>query len=317
MAEKNKILILGSLAYDHEMKYNGLFKDLILPDTYNISITTGKKNVYFGGCAGNIAYNLRLLGQEVTVITVAGKDFGEYRQWLASCGVDLTGVYQSEKFYTASATICTDNEQNQITFFDPGAMYEVDTTQTVKTLDYGSIAWAIISPENPKRMMKYAYECKELKIPFIFDPGQVIPMLDNEELLWGVKNADIFIVNGHEAKMLNTRLGLTSDLIAKMSQVYIETHGEKGSTIMGKNGVFYIRAVQPSKTIDPTGCGDAFRAGLLAGLREGKSMERCGQAGALLATYSIENEGTQQHKFTMEEFSTRLENNFGSRWEEQ
>lgn len=316
MAEKNKILVLGSLAYDHEMKYGGLFKDIIVPNNYNIAITAKTKNVYFGGCAGNISYNLRLLQQQPVIMTVTGKDFNEYKQWLTGCGVDINSVYQSEKFFTASAIICTDDEQNQMTIFNPGAMYEVDTTQTLKTMEYGSIAWAIISPEFPKRMMKFAQECKELGIPFVFDPGQVLPGLSNEELMWGIKNSNVFIVNDYESAMLNKRLGLTPELIAEMCPIYVETHGDKGSTIMGKEGVFYIRAVQPSKIVDPTGCGDAYRAGFLAGLVQGKNLERCGQAGALCATYSIENEGTQLHKYTLEEFSKRLEDNFGSRFEE-
>lgn len=316
MAEKNKILVLGSIAYDHVMHFEGVFRDLIVPNNYNIAITAKTKNIYFGGCAGNISYNLRLLGQDVNIVTVTGKDFGEYKQWLTGNGIDCNAVYMSDKYLTASANIVTDNEQNQITIFNPGAMAEVKTTQTIKTLDYGSLAWAIISPEQPERMMVFARECKELQIPYVFDPGQVLTMLKDEDIMWGIKNASVFIINDYETALLNKKMGLNEELIGRMVPTFIQTHGEKGSTVKSPTGMSYIRSVQPSKITDPTGCGDAYRAGILAGLKEGKKIEKCCQAGALMATYSLEAEGTQTHKFTLEEFSTRLENNFGERWEE-
>ena len=313
MADKNKILLLGSIAYDHVMKFDGVFKDIIVPNNYNIAITAKTKNIFFGGCAGNIAYSLHLLGQQPSIVTVAGRDFGEYKQWMISNGIEVTNVYASEKLLTATAIIVTDDDQNQITVFNPGAMYEVKTTQSVKLMSYGEVAWAIISPENPERMMVFAHECKELKIPFIFDPGQVLPALRDEDIMWGIKNADVFIINDYESALLTKKLGFTDELIGKMVPTYIQTHGEKGSTVKSPTGMSYIRAVQPAKITDPTGCGDAYRAGLLAGLREGKRIEKCCQAGALMATYVLESEGTQNHKCTLDEFSTRLENNFGER----
>ena len=183
-------------------------------------------------------------------------------------------------------------------------------------MDYHNLAWAIIAPENPERMISLAKECKELKIPFIFDPGQVLPMLNAEDILWCIKNADIFIINDYESALLKKKIGMDEETIAKAVPTFIQTHAEKGCTVKSPAGMSYIRAVQPSVITDPTGCGDAFRAGLLAGLVAGKKIEKCCQAGALLATYILESEGTQNHKFSIEEFSVRMENNFGERWEE-
>ncbi len=312
MAEKNKILVVGSIAYDNVMQFDGYFKDIMVPGHYSCAVTASNRVVSYGGCGANISYNLKVLGESPILLTVAGNDFTQYKEWFTSVGIDTSAIYLSEKFLTASAFICTDKEDNQITLFDGGAMSALATTQGVKSLNYSDIAYTIIAPDNPDRMIRVARECKELEIPFVFDPAQEISFIKNQDLVWAVNNCNVLIVNDYEADLLAKVLHTDKTRLGAMVPVYIETHGAKGSTIMSrKEGTFYIRSVQPSKMVDPTGCGDAFRAGVLMGLKRNLPIQKAGQAGALLAAYNLENPGTQTHKFTMDEFNKRFEDNFG------
>jgi adenosine kinase len=312
MADKTKILVIGSLAYDNVMKFDGLFKDLTIPGQYNMAITTKGRTISFGGCGGNIAYSLNLLQEDPVLMTVAGNDFEQYKGWLISKGLDLSSVYISDKYLTAAAFIVTDKDENQITMFDSGALGQVKTSQNVKMTNYGAMALAVISPDNPEKMIAAAKECKDLGIPFLFAPAQVTPYIKVPDLNWAITNAGVVVVNDYEAEMAARLLGTAKTALPMMAQCYVETHGSKGCSVMSKaEGTFYVRSVQPSKLVDPTGCGDAFIAGLAGGLRRKLPIQKCCQAGALLSTYNLEQQGTQTHTFTLDEFNQRFENNFG------
>lgn len=307
---KKNILVVGSIAYDHVMHFDGDFKDVMMPNHYSLAVTATNRIVSYGGCGGNIAYNLKLLGESPLMIGVAGNDFERYKKRFFNLKIDASNVIETENHLTSAAFICTDNQENQITFFDAGAM-AVSDTPSLKTLDYKKIGYAIIAPDNPVRMMKTARECSELGIPFIFDPAQEIPFLKEKDMVWAINKCNLLVVNDYEADLLAKKLHLTKPELQATPENYIETHGPKGCTIISKKmGTHYVRAVQPSKIVDPTGCGDAFRAGVLMGLRRGLPIEKAGRAGALIATYNLENAGTQTHIFTQDEFNKRFEDNF-------
>jgi adenosine kinase len=311
--QKKKILVIGSLAYDHVMHFDGDFKDVMLPNHYSLAVTATNRMVSYGGCGGNIAYNLKLLGQSPVLAGSAGNDFGRYRERLEKLGIDAVNVVETEKLLTAAAFICTDNMENQITFFDAGAMGIPDAPD-LKTLKYDEFGFAIVSPDNPVRMMKIARQCAELGIPFVFDPAQQIPTIKAKDLMWAVTNCNLLILNDYEADLLAKKLRITRPELQRAAENYIETHGPKGFTLISrKEGTHYVRAVQPAQIIDPTGCGDAFRAGVLMGLNNGLPIEKAGRAGALIATYNLEHAGTQTHTFTMEEFNRRFEENFNEK----
>ncbi len=312
MAEKNKILVVGSLAYDNVMRFDGFFKDVCIPGQYSIALTTNGRTVSFGGCGGNISYSLRLMQEDPVLMTVAGSDFDQYKGWLVSKGIDLSAVYVSDKYLTAAAFISTDKDENQITMFDSGALGSVKTTQSVKSANYEAMALGIITPDNPERMIVAAKECKELGIPFIFAPAQVTPYIKPADLNWAITNAAATVMNDYEAELIAKIIGTAKSALPMLAQCYVETHGAKGCSIMSKTeGTFYVKSIQPSKAVDPTGCGDAFIAGLASGLRRSLPIQKSCQAGALLSTYNLEKPGTQTHTFTLDEFKTRFENNFG------
>lgn len=312
MADKGKILIVGSLAYDHVMQYRGLIKDVLIAGNYNMSLTADSREVYYGGCAGNIAYSLSLLGEKPLIFTSAGKDFKEYKNWLTDKGIDTSAVIESDKYLTASAFILTDREQNQITLFEPGAMSALSKKHSLLNLPDKNISYAIIAPDKPERMYRSANECRDLKIPYIFDPGQQINIFSKADILKSVKNAEVLIANEYESNLLMKKLNCTPEEIAELARIYIETHGERGCIVKDGKNEFIVKAVTPSRLIDPTGCGDAFRSGLLAGLSRGCKIKKAVQMGTLLATYSIEQSGTQSHFFTYSEFACRFRNIFGS-----
>lgn len=312
MTGKNKILVVGSLAYDHVMQYDGYFKNAMIPGHYNLVVTASNRAVFYGGCSGNIAYSLKLLNENPVIMTVAGSDFGEYKDWLTKKGIDTSAVFESDRHLTASAFIVTDKLENQIVIFDPGAMNSTIPNQTLRNINFDEIAWAIIAPDEPERMYKLAKECKELDIPFIFDPAQQLPMIDDQKLAEIVQLAEILIVNKYESDLLINKLGINKDRLAQMVPIYVETRGAEGCSINAKGEVHIINAVRPMQMLDPTGCGDAFRAGVLMGLRNNIGIVESAKIGSLMATYSIENFGTQAHSFTMEEFKQRYFESFGA-----
>lgn len=312
-------MVVGSLAYDHVMQYDGVFEDSIVPGNFNMSFTVSSRALFYGGCAGNIAYTLRLFDEHPVIMTVVGGDFEKYEQRLIENGVDVSAVYKSDRHLTASAFIATDKEQNQLTVFDPGAMLASLKYQIADKVSHGTVSRAIIAPDTPDRMTTLADECRSLGIPYIFDPGQQLGVYENDALLVTAKHADILIVNEYESGLMSKKLDISRERLAGMTPVFIETHGANGSyikeTFLGSAGEetreHHVNAVTADHVIDPTGCGDAFRAGILAGLNRGYDIAKSARIGSLSATYSIEQFGTQGHFFTHDEFAYRFQKCFG------
>jgi len=330
MANTKKILVSGSWAYDYLMQYDGILQNTILTeklDHLSAGFTVFKKSIHFGGCAGNIAYNLKLFGNDPLVVGLIGSDFGNYADWLKKNGIDDSTLTLLPNTFTASAYILTDREQNQIQIFHGGAMLAEPESVSMKNYDSIDVDWVIISPDDARRMPRLARECKELGFKYIFDPSQQISNIDEKFLREAVEGAEILIVNEYEADLLTKRLSVSREGLTEMVPTFIETRGEKGSLVVSRGGknrflsrdknvrsegeTFFIPAVRPVKIVEPTGCGDAYRAGLLYGLSQGFGIEKSCQIGALTATYVIETPGTQDHSFTLREFKKRFEENFG------
>ncbi len=304
------ITVTGSLAFDHIMDFPGKFSDHIMPDKIhklNLSfyLETFKKQK--GGTAGNIAYNLSLFEIPVGILGVAGSDFNEYHDFLKTAGIDTSGIKIIEDETTASAFIMTDLADNQIAGFYPGAIKNADSL-SLKNLNYQP-SYTVIAPDNPEAMVKFAKECQELRFPFMFDPGMQLPRLTDDQLQNGIKGADILIGNDYEMELIRQRIK-DQNLLGSV-KVIITTLGEKGSTIQTKDQTLQIPAAKPDQVLDPTGAGDAFRAGFLAGYSKGLDLKICGQMGSVAACYAIEKYGTTNHTFTLQEFSERFEQNFG------
>lgn len=314
MLLNSKILIAGSLAYDHVMNYDGYFKNMLMPDkldSLSVTFTTTTKTVHFGGCGGNIAYTLKLLKGNPLLVGVAGKDFEEYGQWLKKQQIDDTGIVISPDFYTACAYILTDRSLNQITIFQVGAMASLPFAINLADYHPEEIAWAMVAPDDTVRMMRLAQQCKHAGIPYFFDPAQQIGNLKAEELEQGIGDATVLIVNDYEAELLTKKMGKSRRQLSAMVPNYIETHGENGSSVKTPAGEFFVRAVRSASIVDPTGCGDAFRGGVLAGLQMGFLLEKACKLGTLAATYNLEHKGTQGHAFTLAAFKKRYEDSFG------
>jgi adenosine kinase len=304
-------LICGSMAYDNIMVFPGRFKEHILPDQLhilNVAFLVPEMRKELGGCAGNIAYNLRLLGGEPLIMATVGRDFGAYRERLAEQALDERFVTQVDETLTAQAYITTDLDDNQITAFHPGAM---DHSHLNRVPADAGIKIGMISPDGRQGMVEHAAQFAEAGIPFIFDPGQGLPMFDGEELQKFVGQATWVAVNDYEGKLLSERTGWTLEEIAAQVEALIVTRGGSGSTIFSNGDRLEIPVVKPKDVLDPTGCGDAYRAGLLFGITRGLSWEDTGQLASLLGSEKIAHRGTQNHQFTREELAGRFEAAFG------
>jgi adenosine kinase len=262
----------------------------------------------FGGCAGNIAYNLQLLGGAPLAMATVGQDFGPYAQWMDTCGIDRRHVTTVDNTFTAQAFITTDLDDNQITAFHPGAM---GFSHRNRVHDSEQVSLGIISPDGREGMIEHAAQFAEAGIPFIFDPGQGLPMFDGEELLRFIDQADWLAVNDYEWQMVRERTGLTAEELTRRLQALIITRGGKGSVIHTADGEIRIPAARPAAVKDPTGCGDAYRAGLIYGLNHGLDWETTGRIASLMGAIKIEHFGTQKHRFTMDEFRARFREEFG------
>lgn len=305
-------LICGSLAYDTIMVFHDHFKNHILPEQVhilNVSFLVPELRREYGGCAGNIAYNLKLLGGDPVTMAAVGKDFQPYAQWMAYNGLSQAFIKVVDTTYTAQAYITTDMDDNQITAFHPGAMSfsHLNHVQDAKGIDIG-----IVSPDGKDGMVQHAKEFVEANIPFIFDPGQGMPMFNGEELLAFVDQADWITLNDYEAKLMQERTGLSAEELAKKVRALIITRGGNGSLIYAEGKIIEIPAAKPKAVLDPTGCGDAYRAGLLFGLSEGLDWETTGRIASLIGAIKIETAGTQNHSFTLAEFKDRYRENFGT-----
>jgi adenosine kinase len=304
-------LICGSMAYDTVMMFEGRFRDHILPDklhVLNVAFLTPAMRRNFGGCAGNIAYNLKLLGGEGLIMATVGHDFGPYAEWLDRCGLPRTHVRTVESEFTAQAYITTDLDNNQITAFHPGAM---NHSHLNRVSDSKGVKLGIIAPDGRDGMLAHAEQFAAAGLPFIFDPGQGLPMFGGEDLRAFIERAAWVAVNDYEGSLLSERTGWSLEQVAARVRALIVTRGAEGSWIFSDGKRLEIPVAKAANIADPTGCGDAYRAGLLYGLERGLDWPTTGRIAALLASIKIEQHGTQQHRVTLEQFQQRFRADFG------
>ncbi|SFF37862.1 adenosine kinase [Fontimonas thermophila] len=302
-------LICGSLAYDTIMVFPGRFKNEILPDKVhilNVAFLVPQLRREFGGTAGNIAYNLRLLGAEVLPMGTVGEDFDRYAEWLDRLGISRQYIKTIPGTYTAQAYITTDLDDNQITAFHPGAMNHAHT-QDIPT---AGIRIGSVSPDGREGMIKHARQFAQAGIPFLFDPGQGLPMFTGDELKTFIEQASYVAVNDYESELLMERTGWSLKQIAARVEALIVTRGAKGSQIYANGKVYDIPCARADSLTDPTGCGDAYRGGLLYGMLQGMDWETTGRIAALMGAYNIERPGTQNHRFHIDEFRERFRREF-------
>jgi adenosine kinase len=303
--------ICGSFAFDTIMVFQDKFANHILPEQVhilNVSFQVPEMRREFGGCAGNIAYNLKLLGGDALPVGTVGRDFTAYEAWLNRCEIDCRYVVEIPDSYTAQAFIITDLADNQITAFHPGAM---NFSHQNSLLEIPNITIGMISPDGRDGMIIHAKEFAQMGVSFFFDPGQGTILFSGEELNTFIDQATWMTVNDYEWKLIQERTGLSVEEAAKKLQALIITKGGDGSLIYHDNKCFDIPSVAVSKVQDPTGCGDAYRGGLLFGLQKGLDWETSGRIASLMGAIKIEHAGTQNHHFTFEEFQTRFKANFG------
>ncbi|SCZ85299.1 carbohydrate kinase family protein [Nitrosomonas mobilis] len=305
-------LICGSVAYDTIMVFEDRFKNHILPDkihVLNVAFLVPEIRREFGGCAANIAYNLRLLDDDPLVMATVGNDFQPYRYRLEKLRLAQTYIRQIEDAFTAQAFITTDLDDNQITAFHPGAMNfsHKNSVQAATNVGLG-----VIAPDGRDGMITHAREFHEAGIPFLFDPGQGLPMFNGEELLNFIDRADYVAVNDYESQLLQSRTGLDLEALAAKVNAFIETKGAEGSVIYADGKKYAIPAVKPRKIVDPTGCGDAYRAGLLYGIARGLGWQTTGQLASLMGSLKIAYRGGQNHEYSRTEIETLYQSAFGS-----
>jgi adenosine kinase len=307
-----QILVSGSLAYDRIMDFPGKFSDHILPEKIhilNVCFVVKSLKEKFGGTAGNIAYNLALLGERPLILATAGKDFDRYEAWLSKHELPLSGISYIEEELTAGAYITTDMAGNQITGFNPGAMKYPSPQQFDKMNSRETLA--VVAPGNVEDMATYTRSYKERKIPYIFDPGQQISALSGEQLVEMVTGSELLISNDYELEMIVQATGLGKDDLLQRTKAIISTLGEKGSLLSSQQYEVAIHAAKALRVKDPTGAGDAYRAGLIKGLVMGKELADAARMGATCASYAVECHGTQEHSFTDEGFWARHLATFG------
>ncbi|MFA7243671.1 MAG: carbohydrate kinase family protein [Sulfuricellaceae bacterium] len=307
-----RTLICGSLAYDTIMVFHDQFKNHILPEQIhilNVAFLVPDMRREFGGCAGNIAYNLQLLGGEPVIMATVGEDFQPYALRLEQLGLVQTHVRTISRTYTAQAFITTDLDDNQITAFHPGAM---NFSYENRIGDAPDIALGIVAPDGREGMLRHAREFNEAGIPFIFDPGQGLPMFNGEELLRFVELADYVAMNDYEAQLMQERTGQTVEQLARQVKALVVTQGAKGSVIHVGGQCHNIPCATAAEVIDPTGCGDAYRAGLLYGIAHGLDWQLTGSLASLMGAIKIASRGGQNHRPTRDEILVRFKEQFGA-----
>lgn len=304
-------LICGSVAYDTVMVFDGRFKDHILADRIhllNVSFLVPGLRRNFGGCAGNIAYNLKLLGGEGHAMAVVGHDFGPYEAWMRANGLSLAHIDRMESEYTPQAYITTDLDSNQITAFHPGSMMFAHRN----AIPTGAgIRIGVVAPENREGMIEHSEQFVAAGIPVLFDPGQGLPLFSGADLRKFIDEATWVAVNDYEGNLLADRTGLSLEEIATKVEALIVTRGGKGSSIHAGGEVHEIPTARTANLADPTGCGDAYRAGLLFGLQHRLDWPTTGRIASLMGAIKIEHHGTQNHRFSRAEFDARFRENFG------
>lgn len=307
------ILVTGSLAFDYIMDFPGSFSEHIMSDkihVLNLSFLLTDLKKQFGGTAGNISYSLGLLKTPVSILATAGDDFSPYSEKLKNAGVDISQIQSLKNEFTASAFIMTDKNDNQITGFYPGAMSQASKL-TIASLGQKP-EFAVISPNDPQAMLNFSLECQKLSIPYMIDPGMQLPSLDPKDLSSMVNGAQILIGNDYEIGLLKKKLNINDQDITDHVNIVVTTYGNQGSQIEQPNGqIIRIKAATPDANLDPTGAGDAYRAGFLAGFIKKLDLKTSAQIGATAACYVVEKYGTTSHTFTLEEFTRRYKENFG------
>ena len=308
-----KILVCGSIAFDNIMDFPGLFKDQIVQDKIhiiNISFLVNSLKRVRGGTAPNIAYSLALLGQRPSVVGTAGKDFDKYDEWLKGNAIDTTYIRRLNDDYTATCYITTDLSNNQITGFYPGAMAK-DEEIEISDYNIDNVEMVIIAPTEPKAMAKRVEECRAMGIPYMFDPGMQIPRLSAEELIEGIVNSKIAVFNEYEYNLMIEKTGLSREIILNSVDILVETLGGKGSILHNRKERIHVQCAKPYRVVDPTGAGDAYRAGLVKGYLEGESLKKMGQYASVSAVYAVEHKGATEHRYSIEEFMKRYQENYG------
>lgn len=308
-----RTLICGSIAYDNIMVFPDHFKNHILPEkihVLNVAFLVPEMRREFGGCAGNIAYNLKMLGGEPVMMATVGDDYAPYAARFEQLRLTQQHVQHIPETFTAQAFITTDLADNQITAFHPGAM-NFSHLNSVK--DTNDIRLGIIAPDGRDGMMQHAREFHEAGIPFVFDPGQGLPMYNGEELLDFIDKADYIAVNDYEGQMLQDRTGRSLESLANQAKALIITLGAQGSIIYADDRKIEIPCVKPKDIVDPTGCGDAYRAGLLYGIVNNLDWQTTGQLGSLMGSLKIAQKGGQNHRFSRDEIGQYYYENFGAR----
>lgn len=306
-----RTLICGSIAYDNIMVFPDHFKNHILPEkihVLNVAFLVPEMRREFGGCAGNIAYNLKMLGGEPVMMATVGDDYAPYAARFEQIQLTQQHVQHIPETFTAQAFITTDLADNQITAFHPGAM-NFSHLNSVK--DTSDIRLGIIAPDGRDGMMQHAREFHEAGIPFVFDPGQGLPMYNGQELLDFIDKADYIAVNDYEGQMLQDRTGRSLESLANQAKVLIITLGAQGSIIYADGKKIEIPCVKPKEIVDPTGCGDAYRAGLLYGIVNNLDWQTTGQLGSLMGSLKIAQKGGQNHRFSRDEIDQYYFESFG------
>jgi len=306
-----KIVLTGSIAFDYLMSFPGRFRDHILADRLDrlsLSFLVDTLVRRRGGIAANIAFTMALLGQRPIVMATAGEDFEEYRAWLEAHGVDTSAIRVVPGLLTASFFVNTDQVNAQIASFYSGAMARAADLHFEDLPSRPDLA--MISPNDPAAMEAYVLECRRLGLPYFYDPSQQIVRLGPEALRVGIASARALFCNDYEFGLISEKVGLGLDAIVEQVEFLVITRGEHGAEVYQPGSTVHIPAIVPTRPAEPTGVGDAFRGGFLAGYALGLPLERCGQMGALAAAYCLEEEGTQGHGFSLEEFIARFRQTF-------
>ena len=304
-------VICGSLAYDTIMVFQDQFKNHILPDQMhilNVSFLVPGMRREFGGCAGNIAYNLKLLGGDPLPVAAVGQDFAPYRAHLEKCGIPLDRVRVFEDQFTPQCFITTDLDNNQITAFHPGAMSSAhdNHVREIPDIDIG-----IVAPDGREAMLQHVDEFAARGVPFIFDPGQAMPLFSGDEFRAMIEESTYVIVNDYESQLLQTRTGWSAEEIAARVKAYVVTLGPRGSLIHADGTTHEIPPAHERQVVDPTGCGDAYRAGLIFGIMRGKDWPTVGRMASLMGALKVEHPGTQNQRFDYPQFATAFKEQFG------
>ncbi|MDA8019070.1 MAG: carbohydrate kinase family protein [Thermoanaerobaculia bacterium] len=313
--DDRQIVVTGSLAFDQIMVFQGNFKDHILPEklhVINISFLVSEMKRQRGGCAGNIAYTLALLGHESRIVATAGSDFNEYNDFLSGHGVDTEGIEILSDHATASCFITSDQSDNQITGFYPGAMGQAGELSLAERAGERA-GVVIVAPDDPAAMSRHCKEARDLGLPFIFDPSFQVTAMEGEELAEAARGAAMLVVNDYEFAVFEKKTGKKGRAVFDLVDMAAVTLGGEGSKLLLNDGTeILVPAAEIAELRDPTGAGDAYRSGFVAGLQCGYDLEVCGRMGSVASAFVVEQNGTQSHAYTRDDFVARYETNFGT-----